>query len=154
MDDVDSPQADDVYPAKMVKREGRRHTFFGTILNADETGGVASVSNTQSPSQPPRRIHLAPINAIPASPFSNTPSAGYIEEAELGVLFDMVNLLDHPSQPHPPLPSSLSASTPSSTSEGWKRVEVVQAFACMTYWKEPGDTACTPASEPGATDLT
>ena len=22
----------------------------------------------------------------------------------------------------------------------WKRVEVVQAFACMTYWKEPEDT--------------
>ena len=24
--------------------------------------------------------------------------------------------------------------------ENWKRVEVVQAFACMTYWKEPDDT--------------
>ena len=23
--------------------------------------------------------------------------------------------------------------------EGWKRVEVVQAFACLTYWKEPED---------------
>jgi hypothetical protein len=24
--------------------------------------------------------------------------------------------------------------------EGWKRIEVVQAFACLTYWKEPDDT--------------
>ncbi len=24
-------------------------------------------------------------------------------------------------------------------SEGWKRVEVVQAFACLTYWKDPTD---------------
>ncbi|OCH95228.1 hypothetical protein OBBRIDRAFT_721011 [Obba rivulosa] len=24
--------------------------------------------------------------------------------------------------------------------EGWRRVEVVQAFACLTYWKEPTDT--------------
>ncbi|KAF5331051.1 hypothetical protein D9619_005705 [Psilocybe cf. subviscida] len=24
--------------------------------------------------------------------------------------------------------------------EGWKRVEVVQAFACLTYWKDPTDT--------------
>ncbi|KAL1722725.1 fungal-specific transcription factor domain-containing protein [Schizophyllum commune] len=24
--------------------------------------------------------------------------------------------------------------------EGWKRVEVIQAFACLTYWKEPDDT--------------
>ncbi|KZT66725.1 hypothetical protein DAEQUDRAFT_674611 [Daedalea quercina L-15889] len=24
--------------------------------------------------------------------------------------------------------------------ENWKRVEVVQAFACMTYWREPEDT--------------
>lgn len=24
--------------------------------------------------------------------------------------------------------------------ENWKRVEVVQAFACLTYWKEPDDT--------------
>ncbi|EIN07589.1 hypothetical protein PUNSTDRAFT_126610 [Punctularia strigosozonata HHB-11173 SS5] len=24
--------------------------------------------------------------------------------------------------------------------EGWKSVEVVQAFACLTYWKEPDDT--------------
>lgn len=24
--------------------------------------------------------------------------------------------------------------------ESWKRVEVVQAFACLTYWKEPDDT--------------
>jgi hypothetical protein len=24
--------------------------------------------------------------------------------------------------------------------EGWKRVEVVQAFMCMTYWKEPDDS--------------
>lgn len=23
--------------------------------------------------------------------------------------------------------------------ENWKRVEVVQAFACLTYWREPGD---------------
>ena len=23
---------------------------------------------------------------------------------------------------------------------GWKSIEVVQAFACMTYWKEPTDT--------------
>jgi hypothetical protein len=24
--------------------------------------------------------------------------------------------------------------------EGWKRLEVVQAFACLTYWKEPEET--------------
>ena len=26
--------------------------------------------------------------------------------------------------------------------EGWKRVEVVQAFACLTYWKEQDDNVC------------
>jgi hypothetical protein len=24
--------------------------------------------------------------------------------------------------------------------DGWRRVEVVQGFACLTYWKEPDDT--------------
>jgi hypothetical protein len=27
--------------------------------------------------------------------------------------------------------------------EGWQSVEVVQAFACLTYWKEPDDTVRT-----------
>ena len=26
--------------------------------------------------------------------------------------------------------------------EAWKRVEVVQAFACLTYWKDRGDNVC------------
>ena len=26
--------------------------------------------------------------------------------------------------------------------ESWKSVEVVQAFACLTYWREPDDTVC------------
>ncbi|KAG5220742.1 zinc cluster transcription factor [Salix suchowensis] len=33
--------------------------------------------------------------------------------------------------------------------EQWKRVEVVQAFACLTYWKDPDDTACRMAIELG-----
>jgi len=28
--------------------------------------------------------------------------------------------------------------------ENWKSVEVVQAFACLTYWREPEDTVGTP----------
>lgn len=28
--------------------------------------------------------------------------------------------------------------------DGWKSVEVVQAFACLTYWKEPEDTVSSP----------
>ena len=24
--------------------------------------------------------------------------------------------------------------------EGWKSVEIVQAFMCLTYWKEPDDS--------------
>ena len=30
--------------------------------------------------------------------------------------------------------------------EGWQSVEVVQAFACLTYWKEPDDTVSSPIS--------
>jgi hypothetical protein len=26
--------------------------------------------------------------------------------------------------------------------ECWKRIEIVQAYMCMTYWKEPDDTVC------------
>lgn len=43
--------------------------------------------------------------------------------------------------------------------ECWKRVEVVQAFMCMTYWKEPDDTvcpstwSCDPCSRVAAADL-
>ncbi|KAG6910880.1 hypothetical protein DXG01_006563 [Tephrocybe rancida] len=31
--------------------------------------------------------------------------------------------------------------------EAWKSVEVVQAFACLTYWREPDDNACRMAVE-------
>jgi hypothetical protein len=152
------------YPAKLIKRENQRNSFFRTILNPEEAAPARSPSH---PNAPPR---IPPTPAGPLDPISS----GLLTEEDAKMLFDLlflrlnpfINLFDPALHTAPYVRSkcpflfttlimvcckfwrpNLFKSTQKlanefavrAFAEAWKRVEVVQAFACLTYWKEPDD---------------
>lgn len=173
-----TPDADDaIYPARVVDRETKRHSFFRTILNPSDTSDRANV-----PGEPPKTdAERAQANFSPSRPIvldanvQDPIAVGLLDEQEARVLFDLVfmrlngfiNLFD-PRLHTVPYVRSRSPFLFSciimagckfwkaelyrqcqqiahsfaykAFAEGWQSVEVVQAFACLTYWKEPDDT--------------
>ncbi|KAL6309215.1 fungal-specific transcription factor domain-containing protein [Sparassis latifolia] len=182
-DDEDAGRTEGgMYPARLIKKENQRHSFFKTILNPEvepaRPGGSDrsySQANTQSP---PANSRLA----NESSPFynSNPPlkdpiAAGMIDDKTAHDLFDMffirlnqfINLFDpalhsveyvrsrcpflftaiimgackfFKPELYMPMLRLAHEFAVRAFAENWKRVEVVQAFACMTYWREPEDT--------------
>lgn len=163
-DDDNERGGDDMFPAKLIKRENQRHSFFRTILNPEHE---PSASSTTTPTD---SLHPAPLPEDLNDPIS----AGIIDEDEAQVIFEMVflrlnpfiNLFDpalhsvaYVRSKCPLLFSTLIMAGAKffkpeiykqcqklandlavrAFADGWKRVEVVQAFACLTYWKEPDD---------------
>ncbi|KAJ7063042.1 fungal-specific transcription factor domain-containing protein [Mycena amicta] len=161
MDDEDDPDPENraLFPAKLIRKENQRNSFFRTILNPADGPNSA----------PSRPLH---------SPSSNVPldavSAGLVDDELANMLFDLlflrlnpfINLFDvslHTAQRVrarcPLLFTTLIAAASKffrpelykscqklahelairAFAEAWKRVEVVQAFACLTYWKDPDD---------------
>ncbi|KAF8590020.1 hypothetical protein K439DRAFT_1331316 [Ramaria rubella] len=176
MDDDDSEDDKDpedaMYPAKMVEREGRRQSFFGTVLT--NPNPAMDVGVAMGVGMGTRHDAIA-IPRLPSTALDDPVTAGIIPEADLALLFQMVfvrlnpfiNLFD----PALHTPTYVRTHCPflfttllmagckfwraerfracqrlaedfclRAFQEGWKRVEVVQAFMCMTYWKEPDDT--------------
>lgn len=163
-DDDNGTGGDDVFPAKLIKKENQRHSFFRTILNPEHEPPTSSATT------PTDSLLPAPIPSGLEDPIS----AGIIDEGEAAVIFEMVflrlnpfiNLFDpalhtvaYVRSKCPLLFSTLIMAGAKffrpeiykqcqklandlavrAFADGWKRVEVVQAFACLTYWKEPDD---------------
>jgi hypothetical protein len=169
-DDDDADRNDDsFFPAKLIRRENQRNSFFRTILNPEESPAASAPSNRGSSYTPPQ-IRLAPIpNGL------NDPiTAGIINEEDAKMLFDLIYLRLNPFinlfDPALHSVSYVRSKCPflfttlimagckffkpdifkpcqklandfavRAFAEAWKRVEVVQAFACLTYWKDPDD---------------
>ncbi|KAJ7582453.1 fungal-specific transcription factor domain-containing protein [Mycena floridula] len=173
-DDDDDRNEEALFPAKLIRKENKRNSFFRTILN-DPNEEPASVTpqNNRRLSYSPSNPHPSPISP----PVPDPISAGIIDEGGAKILFDLiflrlnpfVNLFDPALHTVPyirsrcPLLFSTLIMAGSkffrpelykdcqkltnelrirAFAEGWKRVEVVQAFACLTYWREPDDN-CT-----------
>ncbi|KAF8892684.1 fungal-specific transcription factor domain-containing protein [Infundibulicybe gibba] len=169
-DEEDADRNDeDVFPAKLIRRENRRNSFFRTILNPEETPADNAHISRSNSYTPPHRV--APIPAGLEDPIT----AGLINEEEAQVLFDAIFLRLNPFinlfDPALHSVSYVRSKCPflfttlimagckffralalfkqcqklandfavRAFAEAWKRVEVAQAFACMTYWLDPDD---------------
>ena len=174
-DDDDPDRHDDAFfPAKLIKRENQRNSFFRTILNPEEVPASASL-NRSSSFTPPHQVVSTP------SGLSDPITAGIITEKEAVTLFDAIFLRLNPFinlfDPALHTVSYVRSKCPflfttlimagckffqaerfkqtqklanefavRAFAESWKRVEVVQAFACLTYWKDPDDNVSTSQS--------
>ncbi|KIM80927.1 hypothetical protein PILCRDRAFT_789166 [Piloderma croceum F 1598] len=166
-DEDNDHEEDSMFPAKLIKRENQRHSFFRTILNPDHdtpsasSNAIPGVSNSLRPAPIPQDLN-DPI------------TAKIINEEEAKVIFDLVFLRLNPfvnlfdpalhtvSYVRSKCPLLFTALIMAGAkffrpeiyrdcqklandlavrafAEQWKRVEIVQAFACLTYWKEPDD---------------
>ncbi|KAF9002012.1 fungal-specific transcription factor domain-containing protein, partial [Cyathus striatus] len=165
-DEDDEKNEETLFPAKLIKKENERNSFFRTILNPEPSTTRPTERNSYTSPQPD-------IAHIPDG-LNDPITAGIITEDEAKVLFDLIFLR---------LNSFICLFDPSLHSVGyvrarcpflfttlimagckffkpekfkdcqklandlalrafadaWKRVEVVQAFACLTYWQDPDD---------------
>ncbi|KAJ7489970.1 fungal-specific transcription factor domain-containing protein [Mycena galericulata] len=149
-----TPQTVPSFPAKLIRKENQRNSFFRTILNPPE-----------APNGAPR----------PSPPHQNRgPSSQYTDPDQAKVLFDLIFLRLNPfinlfdpalhsvhyvrskcpflfttlimagckffkPEVFKPCQKLAHEFAVRAFAEAWKRVEVVQAFACLTYWQDPDD---------------
>jgi len=169
-EDDDEPDRNDeaFIPAKLIKQESLRNSFFRTILNPEEAPPpIPRRSESFTPPQIPSPLSTADL--------SDPIGAGVITDAEAKTLFDafflrlnpFINLFDPALHTVPYVRSKspflftvlvmatckffktskykycqrlANAYANRAFLEDWKSIEVAQAYACMTYWKEPDDT--------------
>jgi hypothetical protein len=169
-EDDDPDRNEDMFPAKLIRKENQRHSFFRTILNPEHEPPSASGNRSGSFPLPTPRSANPPPNSV-----SDPMSAGIIEEDQVKVLFDLlflrlnpyINLFDpalhtvnYVRSKCPFLFTTLIMAgckffkpelykqcrkmanelAVRAFAEQWTRVEVVQAYACLTYWKEPDES--------------
>ncbi|EGO21638.1 hypothetical protein SERLADRAFT_351153 [Serpula lacrymans var. lacrymans S7.9] len=170
--DEDAERGDEsMFPAKLIRKENQRNSFFRTILNPEHESPSTLLSQTS-------RNGLANSQSLTPAPLpsglQDPISAGLIDETKAKVLFDaiflrlnpFINLFDpalhsvaYVRSKCPFLFTTLIMAgckffEPSlykeclklahdmavrAFADAWKRVEVVQAFACLTYWREHDD---------------
>lgn len=170
MDEDEEPErSDELYPAKLIGQENRRHSFFRTILNPEETPAGPSSARSSSPLSQPNNPSFSAVEGV-----SDPISLGFMDEEQAKVLFDLIfirlnpfiNLFD-PSLHSVPyvrkkspflctvlIMAGCKFFRPELFSKcqkladelafkafscAWKSVEVIQAFACLTYWREPDE---------------
>ncbi|KAJ7109106.1 fungal-specific transcription factor domain-containing protein [Mycena epipterygia] len=168
-DDDDDPDPADraLFPAKLIRKENQRNSFFRTILNPPESANGAPARSSFSPPNQNR----GPNGTLP---YNDPVSAGIIDEDQAKVLFDLIFLRLNPfinlfdpalhsvhyvrskcpflfttlimagckffkPEVFKPCQKLAHEFAVRAFAEAWKRVEVVQAFACLTYWKDPDD---------------
>lgn len=180
--DDDPNREEGMYPARLIKRERQRNSFFGTVLGpsgsrAAKEGHSASLS----PTGPGRSLYASEVNdCMPSQPALDPPledpiQVGLMDEAHARDIFDavlirlnpFVNMFDpelHSAsyvrrkcaflftallmagskffkpELYPKCRQLAERHAVRAFAEQRKSVEVVQAFMCMTYWKEPDDT--------------
>jgi hypothetical protein len=165
-EDDDDPERnkDGLFPAKMIHKERDRNSFFRTILNPDDQDlPASSVKNAYSPSP---LLYLRSLKDPVANGLIDENQAKVFFDALFIRLNPFINLFDpelhtveYVRGKCPFLFTTLIMAgckffRPElfkecrkvaneyallAFAEGWKSVEVVQAFACLTYWKEPED---------------
>ncbi|KAJ7135045.1 fungal-specific transcription factor domain-containing protein [Mycena crocata] len=168
-DDDDDPDPNDraFFPAKLIRKENQRNSFFRTILNPTE-GSNPGAPRQSSFSPPNQNRGPNPVT------YTDPVSAGIIDEDQAKVLFDLIFLRLNPfinlfdpalhsvhyvrsrcpflfttlimagckffkPEVFKPCQKLAHEFAVRAFAEAWKRVEVVQAFACLTYWKDPDD---------------
>ncbi|KAK7023786.1 Zn(2)-C6 fungal-type domain-containing protein [Favolaschia claudopus] len=166
-DDDPDPEDRALFPAKLIRKENQRNSFFRTILNPAE--------GSANPNAPPNRPSYSPPHQNRSPPSYHDPvGAGIIDEDQAKVLFDLIFLRLNPfinlfdpalhsvhyvrakcpflfttlimagckffkPEAFKPCQKLAHEFAVRAFAEAWKRVEVVQAFACLTYWKDPDD---------------
>lgn len=165
MDEEDDPdQAEDaMFPGPMIKKESR-HSFFNTILNPPVD--QEPTSPALQPAPVPEGFH-DPITAgliteqdadsmfdmiwLRLNPFINLfdpalHNVAYVR-SKCPFLFSVLIMAGAKFFKPEIFRECLKIANDLAVqafARGWKRVEVVQAFACLTYWKEPDDNVCMP----------
>lgn len=164
-DEGDPDRNSEVFPEKLIRRENQRNSFFRTILNPEETpstnGGPPSRGNSSPPVITVPGLH-DPITAglidedqakvlfdlifLRLNPFINLfdPALHTVPYVRSKCPFLFTTLIMAGCKFFRPelfkqcqkLASELAVRA---FADAWKRVEVVQAFACLTYWQDPND---------------
>ena len=172
-----------IYPAKLIKKEKQRNSFFGTVLGPS---GSSRSSEHTYPSNSPTGIDRPPYLSGPPQPPAYSQSAldplddpvkrGLMDDETAENILDMVLIRLNPFinlfDPELHTAAYIRSRCPflyttllmagskffkpqlykkcreladqhavRAFAEAQKSVEVVQAFMCLTYWKEPDDTA-------------
>ncbi|KAI5124017.1 hypothetical protein M0805_003849 [Coniferiporia weirii] len=180
-DEIDGePNEEGMYPAKLIKKERQRNSFFGTVLGPGPTGSARSPVGQTYPSAPPTSADVSSISR----PFSFPPpfgslddpvQKGFMDEQTAENMIDLVlirlnpfiNLFDPElhslayirkkcpflfttllmagtkffnPQLYPKCRELADLHAVTAFAEARKSVEIVQAFMCLTYWREPDDT--------------
>lgn len=184
-DEGDGENPDEgMYPAKLIKKEKQRNSFFGTVLgpsgvskNLDspyvttgspafdrcasyppDGGQMMSVYPTQL-DDPVRKglmdektaENIIDMVLIRLNPFINLfdpelHSASYIRNKCPFLFTTLLMAGSKFFKPHLYIRCRQLADQHAiaAFAEARKSVEIVQAFMCLTYWKEPDDTVCSP----------
>ncbi|KAG6850463.1 hypothetical protein H0H93_012884 [Arthromyces matolae] len=166
-----------IFPEGLIRRENQRNSFFRTILNPEADASSPPQAQVKGPLTPPStRIAPIPTgldDPITAGIITEE-DAKVLFDAIFLRLNPFINLFDpalhtvaYVRSKCPFLFTTLIMAgckffrheaykqcqklandfAVRAFAEGWKRVEVVQAFACLTYWKEPDENACRMAVE-------
>ncbi|KAJ4488274.1 protein priB [Lentinula aciculospora] len=168
-DDSASDRAEDnIFPANFIQRERRRNSFFRTILNPEDTpaSGPSSVRGSESYSPPQTPAAPAglsdPVSAgivdeelakvlfdlifLRLNPFINLfdPSlhtVSYLRNKSpfLFTVLIMAGCKFFRPELFKQCQNLADEYAVQAFREGSKSVEVVQAFACLTYWKDHDD---------------
>lgn len=183
-DDNDREQNEEgMYPAKLIKKERQRNSYFGTVLGPSgftKTPDSAYQSMSPASADPSTCISEVPQTLILPSPGTNVSfddpiKRGLMDEKTAENMMDCVlirlnpfiNLFDpelHSAkyvrnkcpflfttllmagskffdpQLYPKCRELADQHAVQAFAEARKSVEIVQAFMCLTYWKEPDDT--------------
>ena len=86
-----TPDADDPFPARVVDKESKRHSFFRTILNPSDKGENSAAHGERSKTDAERaQAALSPARPIVLDPNVQDPiTIGLLDEQEAKVLFDL-----------------------------------------------------------------
>lgn len=169
-EDAADPQDGQLFPAKMIRRESQRNEYFRTVLNTSDSatranGGEApdSMNNTGklpssmfAPEQDPisagvmtedQAKVLFDVFYLRLNPFINLfdPSLHTCQyvRAKSPFLFTAILMASSKffrAEAFKQCQRMANELAIRAFAEGTRTVEVVQAFACMTYWKDPDDT--------------
>lgn len=162
-DDTSDRAEDSIYPVNFIQQEHQRNSFFRTILNPEETPS-SSVRGSYSPPQTPAApTGLSdPVSAgivdeeqakvlfdlifLRLNPFINLfdpslHSVSYVRNKSpfLFTVLLMAGCKFFKPELFRQCQQLANEYAVQAFREGWKSVEVVQAFACLTYWKDPDD---------------
>ncbi len=179
--DDGEPVEEGMYPARLIKKERQRNSFFGTVLGPSAAGRTPENGSSPATSALDRPLSYStdtpsPLYSIPQAnaPLDDPVKRGLMDEATAENIFDMVlirlnpfiNLFDpelHTAsyvrkkcpflyttllmagskffkpQVYPEIRQIAEQHAVRVFAELRKSVEIVQAFMCLTYWKEPTD---------------